>query len=108
MQIDGNLDIKIIQGDSYRREITIEGIMPELIEGVYFTSADLQICKKCEFVNGIYILEFTPQETSDFKSIYSSYDITIKFTQNKVNTICYNASLIVLPKENKVGCYGKN
>lgn len=105
MQIDGSLDIKIIQGDSYRREITVEGISIDLIEGVYFSSAELGVCKKCFKSDNMFILEFNGEETKNYKCVNTSYDLTIKLSGNNVKTICYNASLIILKKENMVTCY---
>lgn len=106
MQVDGSLDIIIIQGDTYRREITIDGIDNRVIEGVYFSSHELGICKKCDYEDGVYVLYFSPSETENFKAFSGIYDLTVRFNKNDVNTICYNSSIIILPKDNKVTCYG--
>lgn len=102
----GDREIKIIQGDSYRREITIENISNELIEGVYFTCGDLDICRKLDFYDGVYILSFTPQETEEIGKFNGNYDITIKFVGNVVNTIQFRSPINIIPKNNKVTCYG--
>ena len=104
MQTDGTLDIKIIQGDSYRREITVEGISLEDIEGVYFSCSALNICKLCPLEKDVYVLLLEASETEKFSCSRVTYDLTIKFKGNIVQTMCYNASLIVFPKTNKVVC----
>lgn len=108
MQIDGTLDIRIIQGDSYRREITIDGLGQEVIEGIYFSSHELGVCKKCLYEDGVYVLYFSPSETENFKAFSGIYDLTVRFNQNDVNTICYNSSITILEKNNKVTCYGQD
>ena len=100
--IIGESKITIIQGDSYERYITIEGIDLDLIEGVYFSSAKLNCSKKLFLKNTDYVLSFTPEETMSFPVFNTNYDLTIKFVGNKVNTVQHHSIITILPKTNKV------
>ena len=102
----GDRKIEIIQGDSYKREIVVEGVDNELIEGIYFSCNDLNICRKLDFNDGVYILSIFPQETQEIKNFQGNYDITIRFADNTINTIQYRSPFVVKEKNNQVKCYG--
>lgn len=105
--IIGDRKIEIIQGDSYTRNITIQGVDIALIEGIYFSCESLDICKKLEYNNeqNKYILSFTSEETSNIDKFEGNYDITIKFIDDKINTVQYQSPIIIKKKNNKVTCY---
>lgn len=98
----GESKITIIQGDSYERYITIETGENNLIEGVYFSSEKLGISKKLIERNNIYIIRLTPEETSILPVVNTTYDLTIKFQEEKVNTVQYQETISILRKNNKV------
>lgn len=104
--VTGNVEIKIIQGDYYQKNVSVKNVDSTLIEGVYFSCDKLNICKKLEYDNDIEKYKFilTPQETSELKPIICDYDITIKFTDDKIKTPSYRGSVVVLPKTNEVRC----
>lgn len=103
--ICGKVNITLIQGDSYQKKVKIEGVEPEVVEGVYFSSNKLEFSKKLIYnqIEEKYIFEFTPEETQALPLGRGDYDITIKFIDDKIKTICYRESIEVLPKINKVG-----
>ena len=106
MAIEGNVRLQLIQGDSFEREIYIEGAELNIIEGIYFSCEKLKICKKL-YLNGEYfVLNFTPEETINFPKSEVDYDLTVKFIDNKIETVSYRSQLTILPKINKVSCFG--
>ncbi len=104
--VKGNAEIRIIQGDSYQKNVIIENVEPSLIVAVYFSSNKLNVCKQLDYdsENNKYKLFLTRQETALFEKGVYDYDITIKFERDVVRTIPYRTSLTILPKVNKVGC----
>ena len=108
MRIKGNPKILLVSGDSYTREISFVGIEIELIEGVYFSSEKLSICKKLEFDddNNVYVLHLAPNETQNFAVGTTTFDLTIQFINDDIKTIQYEAIITILEKSNKVVCYG--
>lgn len=108
MYIEGNPKILLVSGDSYTREISFEGIEIDLIEGIYFSSEKLSICKKLEFDddNKVFVLHLTPKETKEFPIGTTTFDLTIRFINDYIKTIQYEAIITILEKSNKVVCYG--
>lgn len=104
VEIIGNVEIAFVQGDNFTKIISIEDIDNRIIEGIYFTCKDLNICKKCIFYKEEYILEFTSEETEKIKPYIGTYDLTIRFVKDEVITICHNTPFIVLTKKNEVTC----
>lgn len=98
----GDSKITIIQGDSYERYITFEGVDLNLIEGVYFSSEKLGIVKKLFLNHNIFILSLTAEETMNFPIMNATYDLTVKFIENKVNTVQYQAVISILSKNNRI------
>ena len=103
--ITGKVDIQIIQGDTYQKNVLIENVDLSLIEGVYFSCSKLDITQKLEYDNNIerYVFILTADETKDLTPIYTDYDITIKFTDDKIKTVSYRGGFCVLPKTNEIG-----
>lgn len=104
--IRGNIEIKIIQGDFYQKNVKIENVDVSLIESIYFSCHKLNICKKLEYDNDIQRFKFVlqPEETKVMQDIRCDYDITIKFVDDKIKTASYRGSIVVLPKINEVRC----
>lgn len=104
--VKGNVEIKIIKGDYYQKNVLVENVPLPLIEGVYFSCYKLNICQKLEYDNDIQRFKFVlqPSETKELNDIRTDYDITIKFNDEKIKTASYRGSIVVLPKTNEVGC----
>ena len=103
--VTGKVEIQIIQGDSYQKNVLISKVDLALIEGVYFSCSKLNIEKKLDYDRDIerYVFALTSNETKDLPPIYTDYDITVKFNDDKIKTVSYRGSFSVLLKTNKVG-----
>lgn len=107
METTGNIRLQIIQGDSFDRQVYVEGVETAKIEGIYFTCEKLGICKKLVLTKDSYfILSISAEESSKFPKIDASYDLTIKFIDDKIQTATYCSQISILPKINKVTCSG--
>lgn len=102
--IIGNTSIEIIQGDSYQRNITFSGSLSDFISSVFITCQGLGLCKSLQKQEEKYIFYLSSEETSSLQEYYGSYDLTVTFIDNKIKTLCYNATIKILPKINKVEC----
>lgn len=103
-----NSKLEIIQGDTFYREIEIEGVSNDLIESIYFSCNELNICKSLTYDSNVeaWVLQINSNETDEFAKFNGTYDLTIKFSDQKITTVVYNGLLIVKEKQNKVRCYG--
>lgn len=107
METTGNIRLQIIQGDSFDRQVYVEGVETDKIEGIYFTCEKLGICKKLVLTKDSYFtLSISAEESSKFPKIDASYDLTIKFIDDKIQTATYCSQISILPKINKVTCSG--
>lgn len=107
METTGNIRLQIIQGDSFDRQVYVEGVETDKIEGIYFTCEKLGICKKLVLTKDNYfVLSISAEESSKFPKIDASYDLTIKFIDDKIQTATYCSQISILPKINKVTCSG--
>ena len=105
METTGNIRLQIIQGDSFDRQVYVEGVETDKIEGIYFTCEKLGICKKLVLTKDSYFaLSISAEESSKFPKIDASYDLTIKFIDDKIQTATYCSQISILPKINKVTC----
>mgnify|MGYP000201033360 CR=1 FL=1 len=103
METTGNIRLQIIQGDSFDRQVYVEGVETDKIEGIYFTCEKLGICKKLVLTKDSYFtLSISAEESSKFPKIDASYDLTIKFIDDKIQTATYCSQISILPKINKV------
>ena len=105
--ISGNTQISIIQGDSYSKKISFTNIDNSLIKSVYFTCKVLNLKKELVESNGIYFLDFTKEETENYTPVQGNYDLTVEFTDSKINTIVYNSFIEILPKTNTLDIAGE-
>ena len=107
METTGNIRLQIIQGDSFDRQVYVEGVETDKIEGIYSTCEKLGICKKLVLTKDSYFtLSISAEESSKFPKIDASYDLTIKFIDDKIQTATYCSQISILPKINKVTCSG--
>jgi len=97
-------DIVIIQGDTYQKNVLIEGVLLDAIEAVYFSCGKLGITKQLEFDHSLqrFVLKFTHDETTLLKPIVTDYDITVKLFGNNIRTGLHRGKLFVLDKNNPV------
>lgn len=102
MDIIGNSNIEIIQGDSYQLNITLEGVELETISNIYFSSNSLDITKELVKEQDVFQLILASNETLNFKIGIFDYDLTIKFVDAKIKTIIYRSLISILPKINEV------
>lgn len=112
--------IKIIQGDSVKKVLAIritggDKLNNHVIQKIYFSCAKLGITNKViepkidskgKVANGLYVLEFTSNETANFPPCVTNYDITIQLgaanDPRTIKTVNYQHPLEVLKKTNKV------
>ncbi len=99
-------DIVIIQGDTYQKNVSIDGVFLSSIEGVYFSCGKLNLSKKLEWDESInkFVLLLTSEETQSLKPIVTDFDITVKII-GKVTTGLYRGKLIVAEKNNPVEAF---
>lgn len=97
-------EIIIIQGDTYQKNVAVNGVMRDQIQAVYFSCAKLNVTKELPFDPTImkYVLRFTPEETASFKHIVTDFDITVKLAETVVKTGVYRGKLMILEKNNSV------
>lgn len=102
--IKGNQDIRIIQGDSYQRNVILENATPESIEGIYISCKALSFTKQLVYddIDDKYVFHLAAEETEQFKPTDTHYDMTIYFVDKNVKTLSYKARFVILPKINVV------
>lgn len=102
--INDGVMIRIVQGDTYQKNLTIIGVGQSLIEDVFLSCSKLNLCKKLTYNSKYdkYMFRLEPHETSALKPITTDFDITIKFTNSDARTVVYRGNLVVLPKTNIV------
>lgn len=106
--IEGKYPINIIQGDSYRNAYTFydkdgEVITAEHIGAVYWNCARLEYQQELEYnvEDSSWIFYLSSTETADFAYCKTTYDLTLYFTDEQVETEIYSSELRVLEKKNK-------
>ena len=99
--IRGQKQIKVIQGDSYQLNVSVENVT-NAIDNITVSSEKLEIKKVLTYdsVNNKYIFTLTPNETRNFTVGKTDYDLTIFFADDNVQTIVYKSEITVLPKTN--------
>jgi len=99
-------DIVVIQGDTYQKNVSIEGVFLESIESVYFSCGKLNLEKELYYDESInkFVLLLTSEETKNLKPIVTDFDITVKII-GKVITGLYRGKFIVAEKNNRVEAY---
>ena len=97
-------DIVIIQGDTYEKHVSIDGVFLSAIESVYFSCGKLNITKQLNYDGSInrFVLTLSSDETKTFKPVVTDYDITVKLNGDKVTTGLYRGKLIVAEKNNPI------
>lgn len=97
-------DIVIIQGDTYQKNVIIEGVYTDIIEGVYFSCGKLNLTQKLSFNSQFnhFELILSSEQTATLKPVVTDFDITVKLQNDKVTTGLYRGKLIVLDKNNPI------
>lgn len=103
-----DVEIKVIKGDSVNVTVTLVGLDSETVDHIYFSSRNI-ITKELifeeateDYPNGLYRLSITAAETAVFPIGRSTYDITVYFTNNSVQTVRYKGPIMVYEKDNRV------
>lgn len=102
--VEGNREIVVIQGDTYQKNVIVEGVDPINIEAIYISCKDLGINQELTLDenSGKYVFIMSADETMKLQSMITTFDITVYFIEGKVKTVSYMARVNVLPKVNKV------
>lgn len=106
--VEGKYPINIIQGDSYHNAYTFydkdgKVITAEHIGAVYWNCARLEYQQELEYnvEDSSWIFYLSSTETADFAYCKTTYDLTLYFTDEQVETEIYSSELRVLEKKNK-------
>lgn len=106
--VRGKYPIGIVQGDSYRNAYTFydkdgEIITADHIGAVYWNCARLEYQQELEYnvEDSSWIFYLSSTETADFAYCKTTYDLTLYFTDEQVETEIYSSELRVLEKKNK-------
>lgn len=104
-----NYDVCLIQGDDFVFTIEVDDtegnpVDSATISHIYFTCKDLGY--QSEFLydetNQSWSAEILSADSFLFNPIRTTYDITIIYTSNVINTEVYNGSFIVKRKNNTI------
>lgn len=101
-------EIKIIKGDSLDVTVVLKNVVPSSVSHVYFSSRNLPT-KELTYeapvapeTQGKYKLAIDAAETATYSIGRTSYDITVHFTNNKVQTVRYQGPMAIFDKTNRV------
>lgn len=102
--ISGTPDIRIIQGDTYQKELYFTNVDTSLINSVDFSCKALNLFKKLDKIEtgNYYLLSFTTEDTKALPPFQGNYDITVTFIDSKVKTVLYDSFIEILSKNNPV------
>jgi hypothetical protein len=98
-------ELTLVKGDSLTVTVDIEGVAAADIDHIYFSVRDVVTE---EFVydqeSELWIMTIAAENTSvaAYKVGKHSYDVTVYFANNTVNTIIYKGLLTVFAKDNEV------
>lgn len=94
--------IEIIQGDSKNVIVFVEE-GADLIETLWFTCSELGIKKQLSKIDDThYMVNFTKQETREYKACVTTYDITTDIDDDQRYTSKRDKILKILKKDNPV------
>lgn len=102
--MDDETLLTIIRGDTLEIEVEILDFDSSLINKVFFTCEDFDICKEFTKVENKYYLKITDEETELFDVTRTFYDVTMQYNLTDMLTLIYKGSFIVLDKINGVSC----
>ena len=92
----------LIVGDLFSLTVEIEGVNPEIISSVWFSSDKLDFSKELSFEDGNWILYISSEETKNFPIGLTLFDITAEFIDGNFQTAIYNGIIIIKSKTNEV------
>ena len=97
-----NSNLKLIQGDSFQVNVTLDNVDNLIIDSIIFSCSALGLCKKLEHDLNKWVFKLTSSETKNFPKFIGDYDLTIKFIDGNTTTVIYRNSIEVLPKTNDI------
>lgn len=95
-------DVMVMQGDILEVYFELDGIAPEAVKTVYFSSdkANLLVyCPYSQFRDG-YCLRIGSEYTELMRPIICSYDLTVEFYDGNRITVIHEGCFAVLKKRN--------
>lgn len=98
-------ELTLVKGDSLTVTVEIEGVDPDDVDHIYFSVRDVVTE---EFIydetSETWIMTIAAADTvaTAYKVGKHSYDVTVYFANNTVNTIIYKGLLTVYAKDNEV------
>lgn len=103
-------ELTLVKGDSLTVSVEIEGATAEDIDHIYFSVRDL-VTTEFTYSEAADLWTMTIPATSTDDAIYKvgkhSYDVTIYFTNDTVNTAIYKGILTIYAKDNVVDLGGQ-
>lgn len=103
--MNAGTELTLIKGDSLTVTVDIEGVAAADVDHIYFSVRDVVTE---EFIydatSETWIMTIAAEDTAvaAYKVGKHSYDVTVYFANNTVNTIIYKGLLTVFAKDNEV------
>ena len=98
-------DLTLVKGDSLTVTVEIEGVAAADIDHIYFSVRDLVTAEFTydeESEKWIMTIPATSTDDAVYRVGKHSYDVTVYFTNETVNTIIYKGLLTIYAKDNIV------
>jgi len=102
-------ELTLVKGDSLTVTVDIDGVSPVDINHIYFSVRDMVTA---EFIydeqSSLWIMTIAAENTNnpEYKIGKYSYDVTIYFANDTVNTAIYKGLLTIYAKDNLVNLGG--
>ncbi len=95
-------DIMVVQGDVLEVYFELEGIAPEIVQNVYFTSKRAELSVACPYskLHNGYCLRLGSECTGHMRPIVCNYDVTVELIDGNKLTVLYECCFAVLKKKN--------
>ena len=103
-------ELTLIKGDSLTVTVDIEGVAAADIDHIYFSVRDVVTDEfTYDETSEKWILTIPAADTdnAEYKIGKHSYDVTVYFANNTVNTIIYKGLLTIFAKDNIVDLGGQ-
>jgi hypothetical protein len=98
-------ELTLVKGDSLTVTVEIEGVAAADVDHIYFSVRDI-VTAEFTYSAGSDLWTMTIPATSTDNAEYTvgkhSYDVTVYFANNTVNTIIYKGLLTIFGKDNVV------
>lgn len=98
-------ELTLVKGDSLTVTVEIEGVAAADVDHIYFSVRDV-VTDEFTYDDGsetwILTIPATDTDNAEYKVGKHSYDVTVFFANNTVNTIIYKGLLTIQAKDNIV------